>query len=249
MESLFNISSSGYAKGRPTYPAELYLWLAQQAKNRERVWDCACGTGQVSVDLTAYFTHVEASDISEEHIAEATPHRKIHYQVSSSETTSYPDNHFDVICVGQALHCFDLERFWPEAIRLLKPEGLFVCWGYSGLKISDEFDQIIANSVLPSLLPHWPKQNKIIWNRYSKIDFPFEMIQVPDFELSLKWNAYRVFDYMKTWTAWRALPEQEANILLNAAWEKVVEIWPDPNQKRVIHIPFFAKAGRLKKRH
>lgn len=245
METLFNISSSVYAKGRPTYPAELYLWLSQQAKNRECVWDCACGTGQVSVDLTAYFNHVEANDISEAHIAEATPHRKIHYQVSPSETTPYPDKHFDVICVGQALHCLDLEHFWPEVKRTLKPDGLFVCWGYSGLKTFTELDQFLVDEILHKLLPYWPKQNHIIWNRYSKVDFPLDMIQVPEFELSLKWNAYRVFDYIKTWTAWRALPEQQAQALLDKTWEGIQTIWGDLNEKRQVQIPFFTKAGRF----
>lgn len=245
MEPLFNISSRVYSKGRPTYPAELYLWLSHQTNEQNCVWDCGCGTGQVSVDLTAYFKQVEASDINESQVAEATPHRKIHYQVSPSETTPYPDDHFDAICVGQALHCFDLDTFWHEVQRTLKPNGLFVCWGYSGIKVFDEFDQIIANKILSQLMPHWPQQNRIIWNRYSKVDFPLKMIDVPNFELSLRWNVYRIFDYIKTWTAWRALPEQQAQDLLDETWEAVLEVWPDPNEKRLINIPFFVKAGRL----
>ena len=240
------ISSHVYAKGRPTYPAELYLWLSQQVDRQASVWDCACGTGQVSLDLTAYFDHVEANDINELQVAEATPHKKITYQVSASESISYPDQHFDAICVGQAMHYFDFDAFWPEVKRTLKPNGIFACWGYSGLSVSAEIDDIINNSVLSILSPHWPAQNKTIWNHYSQIDFPLQMIDPPKFELTFNWSAHRVFDYIKTWSAWRGLAEDEGSKLLDEAWQKVTQIWTDPNEKRMISIPFFVKVGRLK---
>jgi len=245
MESYFDISANVYSKGRPTYPAELYLWLSKQVKSQACAWDCACGTGQVSVDLTAYFEHVEANDISESQIAEATPHRKIRYQVSSSERTPYLDKCFDVICVGQALHCFDLNTFWVEMKRTLKPGGIFACWGYSGLKVSNDIDNMINHQILRKLKPYWPEQNKIIWNRYSSVDFPLEMIDVPTFELSLKWNAHRVFDYIKTWSALRAMTEEDTHQLLDDAWQAILQVWQDPNEKYDVKIPFFVKAGRL----
>lgn len=245
MESYFNIAANIYSKGRPTYPAELYLWLAQQTPSQDYAWDCACGTGQVSVDLSAYFDHVEANDISETQVAEATPHKKIHYQVGASENMTYPDQHFDAICVGQALHCLNLESFWEEVKRTLKPGGIFACWGYSGLQVSKEVDQVINDKILSHLQSHWPEQNQIIWDRYANVDFPLQMIDVPKFDLSFNWSAQRVFDYVKTWSALRSMSEEQRGELLDAAWQALLSVWENPTEKRRIEIPFFAKAGRL----
>lgn len=244
-DTYFDIPAHVYAKGRPTYPAELYLWLSQQIGNQACVWDCGCGTGQVSVDLTAYFDQVEASDIRESQIAKATPHRKINYHVAPSEKTPYPDQYFDAVCVGQALHCFDLDVFWAEIKRILKPNGLFACWGYTGLNVSPEIDSIIKHQVLSVIHPHWPSRNKIIWNQYESVDFPLEMIEVPEFSLKFKWNANRMLDYIRTWSAFRALPEEESKQLIDEIWPEILQIWKDPDLKKDVSIPFFVKAGRL----
>ena len=245
MQSYFDFSSDVYSKGRPTYPPELYLWLSNQVKNQQCVWDCACGTGQVSIDLAAYFEQVEATDISESQIAEAIPHRKVNYKVSPSEVCEYPDQHFDAICVGQALHWFDLEKFWPEVKRTLKPGGIFACWGYSWLSVCPEIDDIINSQIMSKLKPHWPAQNRTLWNQYDDVTFPLEMLDVPEFELTFKWNAYRLFDYMQTWSAIRALEHEDATQVLADAWDAIIKVWQEPLEKREVTIPFFVKAGRV----
>ena len=35
-----------YREARPTYPPELFIWLAKQAPDRELAWDCGCGRSQ-----------------------------------------------------------------------------------------------------------------------------------------------------------------------------------------------------------
>ncbi|WP_418138712.1 class I SAM-dependent methyltransferase [Marinomonas sp. RS-M-Aa-14] len=168
----------------------LYYWLSQQVTSPSVVWDCACGTGQASVDLAAYFDRVEASDISESQITAATPHRKVNYQVCPAEKTPYPDHYFDVVCVAHALHWFDLEAFWTELKRVLKPGGMFVCWGYNWLQVGEAEDKAIAESVLPHLTTYWPPQSRLLWNQYRDIQFPFALMDVPEFEAQLPLDCY-----------------------------------------------------------
>ena len=134
-------TAANYSRVRPTYPPELYYWLSHQVARPERVWDCACGTGQASIDLAAYFNQVEATDISEAQIAKATPHRKINYSVQPSEHTNFPDNYFDAVCVAHALHWFDLSYFWQEVRRVLKPDGKLFIWGYNWVQFENPLDQ------------------------------------------------------------------------------------------------------------
>ena len=245
MKSYFDTSSDVYSRGRPTYPAELYYWLAKQAPNQTLVWDCACGSGQASIDLAAYFERVEASDISDCQVAEATPHRKVNYQVFPSEKTLYPDNSFDVVCVAHALHWLDLDAFWHELRRVLKPGGLFVCWGYNWLQIGPDEDDIINRYVLNGLQSYWPQESRLLWGGYKDIQFPLELMAVPEFELTLNWTAYRVFDYIRSWSATGLLVEAQGDQFLFDAWDALATVWPDPLQKKTVKMPFFVKAGRL----
>jgi len=71
------------------------------------------------------------------------------------------------------------------------------------------------------------------------------MLDVPEFELSFKWNAYRLFDYMQTWSAIRALDHEDATQVLADAWDAIIKVWQEPLEKREVTIPFFVKAGRV----
>jgi hypothetical protein len=48
----------------------------------------------------------------------------------------FPTRPSDLITVAQALHWFDLSRFFVEAKRVLKPSGLLAVWTYA----TNEFD-------------------------------------------------------------------------------------------------------------
>lgn len=246
MNKYFDAAADSYSRGRPTYPAELYYWISKQVSQTDLVWDCACGSGQASIDLAAYFNRVEASDISDVQISAATPHKKVHYQVCPSESTQYPDNYFDVVCVAHALHWLDLDVFWSEVKRVLKPDGLFVCWSYNWPYLNSEADSVLQALIKEKLQPYWPKESESLRNSYRDIEFPLEMIDVPTFELVQSWTAYRVFDYIRSWTAASLLMQKEGDGFIENAWNNLMEHWPDPLEKRRVTFPFFVKAGRFK---
>jgi len=50
----FSTLSDGYARYRPTYPAELFQFLASVASAKTVAWDCATGSGQVAVALAIW---------------------------------------------------------------------------------------------------------------------------------------------------------------------------------------------------
>ena len=178
--------AANYSRVRPTYPAELYYWLSKQVSRTDRVWDCACGTGQASIDLAAYFHHVEATDISEAQIAKATPHRHVQYSVQPAEQTHFPDHYFDAVCVAHALHWFDLDRFWAEVRRVLKPDGKVFIWGYNWIEFEQDVSEAVKERILPVLHPYWPEQTSLLRCQYESIDFPFTKIETPTFDLNIK---------------------------------------------------------------
>jgi tRNA/tmRNA/rRNA uracil-C5-methylase (TrmA/RlmC/RlmD family) len=48
----FSIQSREYANYRPTYPEELFEWIASNADRKDIAWDCACGSGQATTGLS-----------------------------------------------------------------------------------------------------------------------------------------------------------------------------------------------------
>src|SRR5829696_3739013 len=97
----FSDQSKTYATFRPTYPNDLYDFVFRRVKNKSTAWDCATGNGQVAQILRHHFKTVEATDLSEQQIANAFHAPNINYSVSKAEKSSFPDNNFDLITVGQ----------------------------------------------------------------------------------------------------------------------------------------------------
>jgi hypothetical protein len=48
----------------------------------------------------------------------------VHYSVQPAEATTFASASFDAVCVAQALHWFDIERFYAEVRRVLRPGGI-----------------------------------------------------------------------------------------------------------------------------
>src|SRR5215510_794235 len=117
----FSSFANRYADFRPHYPAALFDYLATLAPRDALVWDCAAGTGQATVDLAQRFAKVVATDASHEQIASATPREGVEYRVALADASGLPDSCVGLITVAQALHWFDLNRFYAEAKRVLRP--------------------------------------------------------------------------------------------------------------------------------
>lgn len=245
MRTFDTSSADFYSRVRPTYPAELYFWLSRQVEDTQRVWDCGCGTGQASIDLAVYFSHVEASDISEAQIAKATPHRNISYSVQPAENTHFPDDYFDAVCVAHALHWFELDDFWSEVRRVLKPGGKVFIWGYNWAQFESVLDTAVKQHILPVLQPFWPEKTVLLRNQYRSVDFPFTGVEVPAFELKCRWTMSQAFAFMRSWSAAQIMVERQGDERLRQAELKVEQVWLEPQQKLDVTLPFFCYAGQL----
>ena len=62
MKDRFSQHASQYAAFRPNYPQSLYDFILLHTLGRDIAWDCACGNGQVALDLAPHFKTVEATD-------------------------------------------------------------------------------------------------------------------------------------------------------------------------------------------
>lgn len=197
----FNSNSDEYFKNRPRYPAALYDAIFEHCNEYNCAWDCGCGNGQVAIDLVPRFNHVEASDINENQIVNAFKHERIHYSIQNAESPEFPDNHFDLLCVAQCMHWFNLDIFFQSVRRVLKKDGIFACWGYGDFHINNEIDHVLDTLLLSKIDPFWAAGNRIVQNGYKDVTFPFDKIQLPPIEMNVLWDVNQLANYMDTWSA------------------------------------------------
>ena len=130
----FSQQAADYAKFRPRYPRQLFEYLGNIAPSRALAWDCGTGNGQAALGLATVFDHVIATDASEKQIANAQSHKIVEYRAVPAENSGIGSGTIDLIMVAQALHWFDLDRFYAEVRRVLKNNGVFAALAYNLLR-------------------------------------------------------------------------------------------------------------------
>ncbi|MGQ0738030.1 MAG: class I SAM-dependent methyltransferase [Bacteroidota bacterium] len=143
MKDNFSGLADIYAKYRPHYPAELFIFILSNISVKETAWDCATGNGQTAKDLAPHFKKVFATDISQKQLDHAPYLPNVIYAVQPAEQTDFPPDSFDLVTVSQALHWFRFDDFYKEVKRVLKPGGWIAAWTYSGVQVSPEIDERI----------------------------------------------------------------------------------------------------------
>ncbi|MDN3667833.1 class I SAM-dependent methyltransferase [Echinicola jeungdonensis] len=200
MKDNFSGHSAQYSKYRPHYPEAFYLYLKQLIPERNHAWDCGTGNGQVAVALSSYFEKVEATDISGNQLSQASKRDNICYSQCPAEKVPFPDQSFDLITVGQAIHWFDMEAFYREAHRTLKPGGIIAIMGYDLIQV-EGIQDLIQDFYVNVVGPYWDPERKYLDEKYATIPFPFKEQPAPCFEINLQWTLEQLYGYLNTWSA------------------------------------------------
>jgi len=241
----FSGHAADYRVFRPTYPPELFAFLASVAPAHELAWDCGTGSGQAAVVLAEHFARVFATDASAEQIANAEPHPKVEYAVAPAEACPLPDASADLVTVAQALHWFGFDRFYAEVKRVLEPGGLLAVWTYDLHAVNADVDPVLARLQSEFVGPYWPPERALVGAGYRTIPFPFEEVPAPAFGMTAEWNLPTLLGYMSTWSATKRFAAAHGFDPLERLADDFAAAWGDPAAVRTVRWKLALRLGRV----
>lgn len=237
---LFSGHAKLYAAARPTYPERTIADLAELAPGRQCAWDCGTGNGQAAWLLADHFDSVVATDASAEQIAQASPHERVRFAAEAAEDCSLADASCDLVLAAQCIHWFDLDRFFTQVRRVLRPGGVLAALGYGWSFVDPEVDELVARSFLKPLEPYWAPGNRLIMDAYRTIPFPGEEVRLSPAAIHLAWTGRQYADLIRSWSATQKLGEAA----LSGAFADLERLWPADQQRHVV-MPIVSRVARL----
>jgi ubiquinone/menaquinone biosynthesis C-methylase UbiE len=240
----FSKQAAEYAKFRPRYPKKLFRYLPTIAPGTELAWDCATGNGQAAVALAEVFDRVIATDASEKQIGNAEPHSRVEYRVAPAEESGIGAETIDLITIAQALHWFELERFYAEVRRVLKQEGVIAASAYNLLHVEPAIDAVINHYYFDIVGPYWPPERALV-EKFEELPFPFPEIAAPAFEMTADWKVEHLLGYLRTWSATQRFVAANQTDPLKDVEKELRSAWGDAEQSRHVVWPLTVRIGRL----
>ena len=241
----FSVQADRYTRFRPRYPRRLFEFLATLPARPERAWDCRTGNCQAALGLGEYFAEVVATGPSARQIAHAEKHPKVRYLISAAEQPPLANDSVDLITVAQALHWFDLERFYAEVRRVARPGGVVAAWGYELATITPVIDQVVRHLYSDLLGKYWPPERQTTETRYATVAFPFRELPGPTLESKAQWHLDALQGYLGTWSSVQKYIEWHAANPLDQAHDDLAAVWGSPERIRRVTWPLFLRVGRI----
>jgi SAM-dependent methyltransferase len=234
-KDLFSGHAADYARFRPTYPPELFAWLADVSPARRLALDVGTGSGQAAAGLAAHFERVIGLDPSTDQVAHARPHPGVEYRVAPAEDTGLEAASVDLLLAAQAFHWFRAEPFFAEAGRVLRRDGVLALVSYELSRVTPDVDAVV-DGLYRSLGTYWEPERRLVEEGYASVEVPFPEVPAPAFAMVSRWSLTDLLGYLGTWSAVRRSmestglnPLDEIEPALSAAWgsaEVRDVIWP-----------------------
>jgi ubiquinone/menaquinone biosynthesis C-methylase UbiE len=222
----------------------LFRYLATIAPRKHLAWDCATGNGQAAVALAEVFERVIATDASEKQIGNAEAHARVDYRVAPAENSGIESHTVDLITVAQALHWFELERFYAEVRRVLKSQGVVAAWAYKLAQVEPAIDQVVNRYYTEVVGVYWPEE-RVLVERFEELPFSFPELAAPPFEMTAEWNAEHLIGYLRTWSATQRFMAANQRDPLKDVEEDLRSAWGDVDQRRRVAWPLTVRVARV----
>jgi SAM-dependent methyltransferase len=145
--------------------------------------------------------------------------------------------------VAQALHWFDLDRFYAEVKRLLKPGGIFAASAYKFFHIAPAVDEVVNNRYYRKVVgPFWPPERTLI-EKFEQLPFPFPETKAPSFEMTALLNLEQLMGYLRTWSATQRFIAANKRDPLEEIYDELRSAWGEAQQLHRVVWPVTLRVG------
>jgi len=198
-----------YHRFRPSYPEELFSHIAALCPSRNVALDCATGSGQAATALATRFRQVIAFDQSSEQLRLAPQRDNIAYQQATDQSFKAEPRSVDLVFAANGAHWFDLPKFHKKVFQIAAPGAVVAYIGFNALvEVPDE--AVNARDIFHEKMDqHRAEGNQIVKGGYGDIDFPFDEIESPPFEIRPNWRYRELVGFWSTMSPVIACIEKE----------------------------------------
>ncbi|KAJ6316793.1 hypothetical protein OIU78_019969 [Salix suchowensis] len=235
MAELFVNQAKQYAETRPSYPQQLFQFIASKTPTRDLVWDMGTGSGQAARSLAGIYKRVTGTDktLKQLEFAPKLPNVSYHHTTpvmsrSELEQTVSAQSSVDLVTIAQAMHWFDLHAFYQQT------------------QSSINFTPLILN-------PFGEQQLKLIDDKYRSIDFPFDAVEGADHTGPFKFVAEKLMDldeylaYLRSWSAYQTAKTKGVELLRDDhRIESFKRAWnEDGHDQKAVKFPVYLRIGKV----
>ncbi|KAF8007003.1 hypothetical protein BT93_K1107 [Corymbia citriodora subsp. variegata] len=262
MAELFGKQARRYADGRPSYPPQLFQFIASKTPRHDLAWDVGTGSGQAARSLAAIYKNVVATDVSPEQLKLAPELPNVRYEVTSPVASGAElrqkvsgESTVDLVTVAMALHWFDRPNFYRQAKRLLKkPHGVIAAWGYTMPRVSGPVDSIYEEFYSMDSNPYWSPTHELVIGEYRDLDFPFEPVEGMEDAGPVRFKAERAMGldefltFVRSTSPYLKAKEEGVELLGSDAVERYRRAWNEDGgegEEKVVEFPVFLRIGKV----
>ncbi|CAA0829846.1 S-adenosyl-L-methionine-dependent methyltransferases superfamily protein [Striga hermonthica] len=260
MADLFIKQAEQYSVGRPSYPKILFDFIASKTPSRDLAWDVGTGSGQAARSLANIYKNVIATDTSPKQLEFADKFPNITYKHTSPCMTMSelqekigPKSSVDLVTIAQAMHWFDLPKFYQQVKWVLKkPDGVIAAWCYTTPEVNPGVDSVLQRYYTDGAGPYWDPARKFVEEKYETIDFPFEPVDGLENNGPFRFDSEKVMDlegyltYLKSWSAYQTAKEKGVELLTDDVVEGFTRAWNEDGKiEKVVIFPVYLRIGKI----
>ncbi|ESR34519.1 hypothetical protein CICLE_v10006581mg [Citrus x clementina] len=251
-DQLFIKQAKQYTEGRPSYPAELFQFIASKTPDHDLVWDVGTGSGQAAKPLAKIYKNLEFAIKLPNIRYQLTPPTMYITELEQNVATQ---SSVDLVTIAAALHWFDLPQFYKQVKWVLKkPNGVIAAWTYTMPGINESVGAVFKPFDTVDCEPFWEPQRKLVDNKYMSIDFPFEPVDGVDntgpfdqFVLEKVMDLDDYFTFIRSCSGYQTAKDKGVELLTDNVMDNFKVAWNEDGQsQKVARFPIYlriAKAG------
>jgi SAM-dependent methyltransferase len=194
--------------------------------------------------LAERFEEVIATDASAAQIAAAEARAGVTYRAAPAQASGLEAGSADLVTVAQAAHWFDLDPFYAEVRRVLRPRGVVALVTYGVIEAEPAIDALVQHFYWTVAGPYWPPERRLVEEGYRSLPFPFAEFALPPLAIEVSWSADDLIGYVGTWSALRQLETTEGRGPLDTFAAELRRNWGAP-ERRLFRFPLSVRAGRV----